>query len=273
MMESKTSHIKQNKSRTRQRGRKRDATPKASKGSAVSFGNRPSDSSFVNTFVPAFKGTSVTTQLRYGAATLNFTALTASVGRYVFTANGLFDPNITGGALAPAGFSQLMLSYNHYLVTHARITVLFTNNSTTPTMVGIAMDGDSTGTSDPSNLLELPKEQLVALNGASLDGSQKTITLSVNTAKYYGTDIMADPTFRGDVASNPTEQVYFHCVCFSVKGGTCDVFMQVKIDYTAKFFEPRELSPSLQKMIMLSLQDEARSSKRAQGTTGDFTVV
>lgn len=207
---------------------------------------------------PKFRG-----HLRYGAASLNFTAAVATVGTYVFTANGLFDPNITGGALFPAGFAQLIGSYQHYIVSASRITVIFTNNSTTPAMVGIALEPDASGSTDVANMLELPFEQMVQLEPSTAYGSSKTLSMSVNLSKYFGENVLsATAIYRGDAASNPTEQAYFHCKGFGLKGGSADIFMTVKIEYTATFTEPRELSPSLTLAIMRLVIAEEKERKK-----------
>lgn len=218
-----------------------------------------------NRFVPALRSAKFRGRLRYGAGALNFTATTATVGTYVFTANGLFDPNITGGSLSPAGFAQLIGSYEHYVVTHSTATIIFTNNSTTPTMVGLALNADVTETTDINNMLELPYEQLVQLEPAGMYGSSKTLSLSANLSKYFGENVAKTTSlYRGDAASNPTEQAYFHCMAFGLKGGSADVFMTVKIEYTAWFTEPRELSPSLSAQLLKLVLAEDEEKKRSQ---------
>lgn len=226
-----------------------------------------SEQGFNNSFVPALKTARYFSRLRYGAASINFTATTALVGTYVYSANGLYDPSISGGALQPAGFSQLITLYEHYTVYYAKISVIFTNNSTTPTMVGIALEPDTAANTDPSNMLELPFEQIVQLEGAPAYGSNKTVTLGVNLSKYFGENVLKTTSiYRGDAVSNPTEQVYFHCKAFGAKGGSADVFMNVKIEYSAMWTEPRELTASLNNKIADLILEDAKLDHK----TNDF---
>jgi hypothetical protein len=217
-----------------------------------------------NSFVPAFNRLSFDGRIRYGAASINMTATTGQVGTYVYTANGLFDPSISGGTLQPAGFNQLMLSYDHYIVYKSRASITFTNNTTTPVCVTLRLHSDSTGTTDPSNLLEASQEQITVLDPSTTYGSTRTLVMDCDVSVMNGLrrgTIFSDPLFRGDVLSNPQEQTYFHACCFGVKGGSADVFMNVVIDYWARFVEPRELSPSLTKTLIGVVRRDAAQEK------------
>jgi len=206
---------------------------------------------FTNSYVPALSRPKFYGKLRYGVAQLSFSSVTNTVGTYVFSANGCFDPNITGGALAPAGFSQLISLYEHYTVYQSRISVIFTSNSSQPAMCGISLEPDVTGSTDANNMLELPYTQTVQLEPAGVYGSSKTLSMTCNLSKYFGENVLkATSIYRGDAVSNPTEQAYYHLKCFGVKGGSAEVFITVKIEYSAMFTEPRELLPSLSEGIL-----------------------
>ena len=223
-----------------------------------------------NSFVPGLNKPRFRAKLRYGAASLNFTSLTSQVGRYVFTANGLFDPNITGGALAPAGFSQLISTYEHYTVTRCNAQIIFTNNSTTPALVAMAVQADTSGSNDPNNMLELPFEQVVQLEPSSAYGSSKTLSMSIDLSRFFGEPVLGDQAlYRGDATSNPPEQAYLTCFCYGLKGGAADVFMTVKLEYHAVFTEPRELTPSLTRsMLALVLREDDRKRELQPKSVG-----
>jgi len=218
-----------------------------------------------NSFVPGLSKPKFMGRLRYGVAGLNFQAVTGAVGTYVFSANGLFDPNITGGSLQPAGHSQLMTSYEHYTVNRAKATVLFTNNANTSAIVALCLEADNVGSTDPNNMLELPYEQVVNLEPTGVYGSTKSLSLEVDLNKYFGENVNKTSfVYRGDAASNPTEQAYFHCKAYGAKLGTADVYLNVKIEYTAWYTEPRELTPSLAAAFQRLVLDEVKATKEEQ---------
>lgn len=223
-------------------------------GKPAGYAPRVTDKSqqgMVNTFVPAFNKNKVYAKVRYAAAALTFTASTGVVGTYVFAANGLTDTNITGGNLLPAGYSQLISAYEHYTVYRSKMTVIVTNNSTTPTIALLSLHPDNVGDTDPSNVLEKPYSSMIQLEPAGIYGSSKTLSLLCSVSKFFGEPVTkATSIYRGDAVSNPTEMVYYHLQCYGLKGGSAEVFFQVKIDFDAMWTEPRDLLPSLSDDIM-----------------------
>jgi len=172
----------------------------------------------------------------------------AAATAYVFSANGLYDPNITGLGHQPMGFDQLMLLYEHYTVLSAKITVSFQNETAAEQAhVGIALFPDASIETNHSKLIEngLLKRTWVSppLSGMS----QKWLTHKVDIAKLNGVpkSIVGDASYRGDVASNPTEQSYFHIFGFNLSTvNAVRVFLDVTIEYDAVFTEPRKLAQS-----------------------------
>jgi hypothetical protein len=198
----------------------------------------------------------------YGVTTLNLTSSTSLANGYVFSANGCFDPNITGGALQPRGWKGLMVDYNHYTVTSAVITVSFANNSANPTYVGIVTRDDVSIDTDSANLRESPFAVFAGLTPANVAGSMATLQMPIKMRDWAdGKSVLNNPVFRGDVLSNPSEGVYFHCVCWAVKGGSADIFMDVKIEYFARFTEIRLAIPGLLDFAIKRIQEHEREKK------------
>jgi len=168
---------------------------------------------------------------------------------YVMSANGLYDPNISGAGHQPMGFDQLMTLYEHYTVRQGKITVNFANESATECgFVGIALFPDSSPETSYYKLVE--NGLLVRSFIASRVGDSKSavqLTTPFNIAKINGRpgNITGDELYRGDVASNPTEQTYLHVFAYNpANTNTMAVRCDILIEYEAVFTEPRKLANS-----------------------------
>lgn len=141
------------------------------------------------------------------------------------------------------GFDQMMNFYNHYTVHRARMVLLINNtsNALTPS-VGIMLSGTSTVTSSIEQMVENGDLAFSQLGYVGAQGSMSRLTRSCDCAKFQGVDdIMDDPNMRGDVASNPTEQMYFHIVTWNPYSATqVTSNFQVVIQYDVTFHEPRK---------------------------------
>jgi len=232
-----------------------------------------SDLGVANGFIPAFSQQRYWGKVRYGAAAITFSAPVAQVGTYVYSANGLTDPSITGGSLQPAGFAQLISSYEHYTCWRSKISVIFTNNGNSACMVGIALEPDGTASTDTSNMLELPNAQFVQLEPLGQYGSSKTLSMTCSLSKFFGESVTKTTSlYRGDATNNPPEQAYFHCKCYGIKGDAASVYMQVRIEYEALWTEPRELTASLNEAIMNLIMDEAQHDKKEEKNSEPVTA-
>lgn len=167
---------------------------------------------------------------------------------HIFSANGLYDPDITATGTQPMGFDQMMVFYEHYTVTKAKIYVTFRNFSTTMSpIVFIAVRGDLTGFTDPKTIMETGNTVSTQLMPASITGSLKELAIEVDVRRFLGIDDLKDShDARGDIASNPTEGVFFHVGGFNNEAASAgSVNFQVRIEYHALFSESRVITPSL----------------------------
>lgn len=171
----------------------------------------------------------------------------ASVSAFhVFSANGLYDPDITGTGHQPIGFDQWMAFYNHYTVIGSKISVTFVNADVNQTgIVGITLDDDNTPISTvASTLMEQPNCAYAMVN--TREGSNKTtLSLQTNPLKFL-TKKVDDGNVTGDVSNNPAEQVYFTVWADSHDGAVMTPGMQciVTIDYVAVLKEQKQLGQS-----------------------------
>lgn len=167
---------------------------------------------------------------------------------YVFSANGLFDPNITGIGHQPIGFDQLMLMYDHYTVIGSKIKCTFVNtDNITPAQVGISLRDVPTPEIDIRRSIEnsLCKYRTVGSSGSG-DSNKTVITYKFSTKKFFKkSQIIAESDYKGSISSNPTEQAYFHCwgaPIINVDPTAIQLF--VEIEYIVLLTEPKLLNLS-----------------------------
>lgn len=178
----------------------------------------------------------------------------------VFSANGCFDPDITGVGHQPLGFDQWMAIYDHFHVIGSKITVQWmpdTANNVVPGYVGIILSDSPVLPSATYTSVEhwLESRQL-SLNGRALMNCgvvsgvatqglhNKGINKYFSSKKFFRRG-MNPYTLRGDDASNPPDQAYFIVSAVTAGGTDTGTFnLLVTIDYIVKFTEPRELVQS-----------------------------
>lgn len=184
--------------------------------------------------------------LRY-SDNFQLTTTAGAVASYVFAANSLFDPNVTGTGHQPMGFDQMMVFYNHFCVTKAKVFLVAANASSTPCQISLRQDAAATPLTVIERILEMGGNAQTHLDVTGGTNAQKELTLAVDIAKLQGITwqaLMADPTLRGDVAASPAELTYFHIQLFSAAGFTAVVNFDILIEYTSYFLEPRDATQS-----------------------------
>lgn len=189
-------------------------------------------------------GTTTRATLRYSEnVAIASAAVNEGVGTYVFTANGAWDPNITGGGSQPRGFDELMALYDHYTVTASRVKVRFTNTATSRPYVGIVVRDTPTAVPDAKNFFEASDSKITEkVLGRLGEGNEScAMTHSVNVAKYLGRkSAMSDPELKGGATRNPTEQVYYHINCVNMANSSSSaVDAIVTLEYDLVLHEPK----------------------------------
>jgi hypothetical protein len=169
----------------------------------------------------------------------------AALGNYVYSANSIYDPDVTGTGGTPMGFAKMMNVYNHFTVANGFIRVVFLNNSVSlRTSVGLSVSGTSTVLSSIEQLMENGDLTFQMLEFAGAFGGTATLKRRLSNVKYQGLDnLIDDPNMRGDAATSPLEQTYFHLSVWnpaSVTTVSADVM--VYLEYDTIFHEPRKLA-------------------------------
>ena len=194
-------------------------------------------------------GQRVTTKLCYCEYPFVVDSDVGGIGdEYIFSANGLYDPNISGTGHQPAGFDQLHTFFDHHVVLGSRITVEMRNNDATYAQICTLRLTDTPGEEvDPKVIIENGrcKWKIIDPAGAGKN-DMATLTMACNPAKFLGrANAMSDPDLKGSASNNPTEQCYWAvgvAPTTAVDGGS--VQCVAIIEYTVAFIEPKVLALS-----------------------------
>lgn len=182
--------------------------------------------------------------------TMNAGAAGAAV--YNFSCNSLFDPNRTGVGHQPMGFDQLMLLYDHFVVTEAKISVMALSQGVG---AGSALDNqvmvlslrDTTdGVSNIQQAIELGYAKVGLLGSQNGGNSGLQLDHYVDVGKFLGrANLLSDPDVKGGNGGNPTEECFFQIALASIDGDDPPaVDLLVTIEYTAYLIEPKKLTQS-----------------------------
>lgn len=164
-------------------------------------------------------------------------------GNYVWSCNGLFDPNITGGGHQPRGFDQLMELYDHYVVIGMKAEIVLANTDTTEAQhVCAYIKDDATPLATSTDILEnrYIKWKMLAPEGSGANTAKMTI--QVNPNKFLGRSRpLSDPELKGSVVANPAEQCFLILQSFpQTNTNLAPMMCTVRITYTAILIEPKQ---------------------------------
>jgi hypothetical protein len=175
-------------------------------------------------------------------------SLNAAVGTpvaQIFSANGLYDPDVSGIGHQPYGFDQMAVFYNHYEVLEAVITFNVINAGMVSGFnFGVKLDDNGTFTStDYQSCLEVPHLSWRTVPGV-YGVSDTSISQTFKASKFFTS--VADRETWGDASSNPTDQAYFLCLISPITSlqDLSDLPCIACIDYKVRWHEPKDLVPS-----------------------------
>lgn len=195
---------------------------------------------------------SLRVKLRY-SEDINITCTAGASTGYVFSANGIYDPNISSTGHQPMMFDQYMAFYNHYVVHKSEIKVVVWPGGAQFAMCGVWLKDDLTSIS--GNTLSYIIEQGALMGNASAPralGHQYAQPV-LNLRQRYSAlnffavkDVLERTDQQGTIASNPTEQAYYHVwMCgnqYHVTTFSC--VMTVTIEYDVQFTEVKPMPQS-----------------------------
>ncbi len=193
-------------------------------------------------------------RLRYSQEIL----LNAAIGGLpvvnTFSANGMYDPDTTGGGHQPRGFDEWMAVYQHYTVVGSKANMRWLPTSSSdlvPSAFGITLADTTTfGHTTLGGIVESVEGGTnYRIGGAlsnSTSGNAPMVSKTFSAKKFFGTkSIVTKSGFKGTDAANPTEDARFHCWaagCSTAEPGP--LCFQITIDYIAVMSERRGLGAS-----------------------------
>lgn len=168
---------------------------------------------------------------------------------YMFSANGCYDPDVSGAGHQPRGFDQFMAMYDHYTVIGSKIRVTATNTSdvlaSTPICVALVQtdNNSSLGGLTWEDIMERGDISKATLGHPEGDNSVVHVSRGFATKKFFHRGIN-DDTLRGSNIANPSEGAFFHIVPAIASvlgvGNARHVTLQITVDYIVKFTEPKQ---------------------------------
>jgi len=201
--------------------------------------------------LPVFPVSKTVTQQLYYESGLTMTGAAGILTRYVFSANGAYDPNITGTGHQMMGFDQMMLFYEQYVVVRSKIKVTFWSATATPQRVAISLCPDTTVAASITDLVENGLTVMSYCGNANTNGmfrGDSVLELTCDVAKYFGRsrkDLIAGTEFYGTAAANPVEQVYYQIQTWNpATATTVTCAFDVVLSFDIFYYEPRKTGGS-----------------------------
>jgi hypothetical protein len=171
-------------------------------------------------------------------------------GSHVFSANGLYDPDITGTGHQPRGFDQIIPLYDHYVVTKSTVRVqMYSRSSDVSIVGGIALLNVSTGQTDFIDYMEQARVESSMLPYYLTSGAQpepRVHYMRFNAKEFMGVpDPLTAGKLQGTVSANPSDGAFYHIFAQATNGSTsCTVTALVEVEYDVMFIEPVPVASS-----------------------------
>lgn len=180
-------------------------------------------------------------------------AATGSSSSYCFTANGLYQPDITQNSVnahQPYGFDQYVPTlYNHYVVLGSKMSCTFTLGQPADLVennivCGIMLNDAETTHNNATLIREQGKARWTMV---SPTGNPRSITKKYSAKRFHGVANVTDNDILGGTyLSNPSEQAYYHVFACSAAPNINprNVLVSIVIDYIALLKEPNTFGQS-----------------------------
>lgn len=164
----------------------------------------------------------------------------------VYSANGCYDPYITGVGHQPRGFDELMALYDHYVVLGSKMTIDAAPGQGTPSIIGVNLIDNTSTLGNPNDYQEAGYCNSRLLAAGESAGTKKIVS-TFSAKKFLGrSNVLSDPELKGSQTANPTEGAYYH-IWTSPADSASDpsaTSIIVRIDYLVALIEPNNPTQS-----------------------------
>lgn len=198
-----------------------------------------------------------TTRLRY-VDQIQLDANASTISAYVYRANDLYDPDVTGTGHQPNPFDQMMQFYRTACVIGSRIKVtaniLSTTQDSTPCpyvcILKSATGTEAVSLSGPTDVMEqTTRSSAVKQFGNYITkslSSNNYITANFSAKKWFrSNNIVGSREYSCDTSSSPTEVCYYEIAYFPYSTeNPAVVLFTIEIDYLAVFTENKIVAQS-----------------------------
>lgn len=170
--------------------------------------------------------------------------LSAGRGEYLFSTNGMFDPDITGTGHQPLYFDQKMAMYNHYTVISStiRITLSDTSNTNRNLFAVLYVDDDTTVAANAGSAAERPGSKSAFGRFQEVQGP--TLFQSWRAKDQFGANPLSMRQLQGSASANPAEQMFFALIISDFGAGDDSVKIKVEINYNCILDERKTIAQS-----------------------------
>lgn len=184
----------------------------------------------------------IITKMRY-AETTRLDPTLGSPASYIFSANSIYDPNVSGVGHQPYTRDEYANLYSYYRVLKSRISATFiptVSGAAGSAVCGIAIHPDTTTVSSFDTIRET-KGAHYKVSGA--DMNKVTVTNGYNAKKMFAANM---GNLNALMGTNPGEGAYFHVFVTNAlsSGDLSPVDIVVTIEYTVYMWELKILPQS-----------------------------
>lgn len=181
--------------------------------------------------------------LRY-VELFNVDPVAGLASNYFFSANSIYDPNVTAAGNQPLGYDEYQNIYNQYRVLKAKMKLYAAPTGSTTTsqvIVGVRTVPDTTIQTNVTEMMEAPNSKFMILSD---DEKVKSVTC------YWNIQSLGSYVDESDLNSlttgNPAQREYFGIYVHGMDGNIdpATVKMVCMIEYTVRWFDPRSLTKS-----------------------------